>query len=103
MTWLSLLLGAIGVLAFIVGAIAYLKNAIDKATIDTLTKNAAALAERVKVLEATDARQTAQIEDLTRQNGMLLSQRPSAEAIALLAQALDDHDKRTMKILEAAS
>lgn len=93
----------IGLLAFAAGAIAWLKTSIDKATIDTLTKNAAALSDRVRLLEASDARKTAEIEGLKQQNALLASQRPSAEAIAEIHRDLTKHHADTMALLGKAS
>lgn len=98
---LGLVLGIIGVLAFAAGALAWLKNAVDKATIDTLTKNAAALTDRVRLLEASDARKTAEIADLRHDRDLLLAQRPSAEAIAEIDRKLTEHHTQTMHLLEA--
>lgn len=101
METIGLVLGIIGVLAFAAGALAWLKNAVDKATIDTLTKNAQALTERVRLLEASDERKSAEIEALRHTNDVLLAQRPSAEAIAELDHKLTTHHQQTMELLEA--
>jgi hypothetical protein len=106
--WIGLIGGAVGIIVALGGIAAYLGASKDKGTISTLEASNRALTERVAVLEAgareasaKEAVQSARIDALERENSSLLSQRPSAEAIAKIDAALASHDTETRALLQA--
>lgn len=87
------------VVALAAGALAYVKSSIDKATIVTLEKNADALEHRVEILEDENRQQATELAAVRKENAALLSQRPSADAIAELDRKLSEHDARMIQLL----
>lgn len=91
---------AIGIVLFLGTAIVYLRGSKDKGTIATLTRNNAALSERVAILEASDLAKATQIKALTTANMVLRNTVNSSELIADLRRDLNDHHHAAMEGLE---
>lgn len=94
--WLQVL-GALVLLVTFLGSTAvFLRGSADKGTIETLQHSNEALLQRVSILEGNEARLTARVEGLERENAMLLSQRPSAEVLLEIREGLVGyHDEIT--------
>lgn len=82
---------AVAVVVFLGAALVYLRGSKDKGTIETLSRNNAALNERVQVLEneavthkAEDAKNVARIAALEQEKSVLESVANSSEKIAQL-------------------
>jgi len=99
--FLSVVGPAIGVIGAVAAIVVYLKTSVDKGTIEALQRNAAALRDRVQLLESSDTAKTSQIESLQRENAILAAVPSSAEAIKVLDKKLTEHHTATMRILEA--
>lgn len=97
MEWLPT---AIGVVLFLGAATVYLRGSKDKGTIDTLTRNNAALAERVMILEASDLAKAKQIESLMAANIVLQNTVNSSELIRDLRVDLNKHHASAMEGLQ---
>lgn len=82
--WLQVLGALILVVTFVGSAVVFLRGSADKGTIETLERSNHALIERVGLLEANEARLTARVDSLERENSSLIAQRPSADAIAAI-------------------
>jgi hypothetical protein len=95
---------AISAVIFLGAAAVYLRGSRDKGTIATLTASNAALTERVKILETSDAAKTAEISGLVASNLTLQNTVNSSELIVDLRDAvltaLDDHHNAAMTGLE---
>lgn len=111
--WLTLAAAAIGVVVFLGSVVVFLRGSRDQGTIATLERSNHALTERVTVLENDAARDlverdrlTERVAALEHENEALRAQRPSAEAIASLARAVDaihaflvNHDREAKTML----
>lgn len=86
--WLQVLGALVLFVSFVGSAVVFLRGSADKGTIDTLERNNQALSERVGILESNEARLSARVALLERENTALLSQRPSAEVLAVIEHAL---------------
>jgi hypothetical protein len=111
--WLTLVAAAIGVVVFLGSVVVFLRGSRDQGTIATLERSNHALTERVTVLENDAARGvierdrlTERVAALEHENEALRAQRPSADAIAALAEVVSDnhsllatHDRETKTML----
>lgn len=91
---------AVGVVLFLGAATVFLRGSKDKGTIETLTRNNAALTERVQILEASDLAKTTQIQALTTANKVLQNTVNSSELINALRHDLTEHHTAAMEELE---
>ena len=98
--WLGIAGGVISIVVFLGAVTVYLRGSRDKGTIETLTKNNAALSERVRVLEDSEKRLETRLGVVERENAALKLQRPSAEAIEGLLLRVIQHDTETKAMLE---
>lgn len=103
MDWSWLPAGA-AVVLFLGSATVYLRGSRDKGTIDTLTRNNAALDERVKILEASEVANKARIDALTHANKVLTNTVNSSELIiafqSKVLDAIDNHHAAAMEGME---
>lgn len=99
MDWSWLPAGA-AVVLFLGAATVYLRGSRDKGTIDTLTRNNAALDERVKILEASDLVKQGKIDALTQANQVLTNTVNSSELIKALKVDLANHHAAAMTGVE---
>lgn len=93
LSWIPL---AISVVLFLGATAAYLRGSRDKGTIDTLTRNNTALAERVGLLERAESILTTRVGTLERENSVLRDIVTSAQAISDLTFALTAHHTESM-------
>lgn len=99
MDW-SWLPTGVGVVLFLGAATVYLRGSRDKGTIETLTRNNAALDERVRILETSEAANKLQIAALTQANRVLTNTVNSSELIIGLRADLEAHHVAAMEGLE---
>lgn len=99
MDW-SWLPTAVAVVVFLGAATIYLRGSKDKGTIETLTRNNAALDERVKILEASEASNKVEIEALKQTNRVLTNTVNSSELILGLQADLKAHHEAAMVGIE---
>lgn len=85
-------LGSVGaVVAFIAAALVFLKGSVYKGAIAALESTVSAQANELSTLQSSNASHTKEIERLTAENKVLLSQRPSSELIDELRKMLIEH------------
>lgn len=94
--WLPTFVASI---VFLGAAAAYLKNAKDKGTIDTLAKNNSALTERVELLEKDNGSLKARISVVEYENEVLRGLANSSAEIAALSDSLAEHHRQALTAL----
>lgn len=109
----SLITGVLAVIAltgFFGSVVVFLMGSKDKGTIETLTRSNAALNERVGLLEREKDDMKNRVSVLEAENAGLMAQRPSADAIAALAEQtqhldgrLNTHDAETKAMIAAST
>lgn len=102
------IIGSLILLATFVGAAAqFVRGSVYKgaiaalqSTVDTQDRNIKAQEQRIISLEQAEIANKATIESLKRENGILLSERPSADVLHDLNDKLEMHHKTTIRLLE---
>lgn len=89
------------VVGFLGAAAIYLRGSKDSGTIATLSKNNAALTERVTVLEKDASIKDAQIQALTTANQVLANTVTGAEKLDNVLRQLGEIDRNLQLLLEA--
>jgi hypothetical protein len=111
---LGALTGVIGVIVFLGAAVVYIRGSKDKGTIATLEASSRAQAGLIETMKEELAQERTarerlaiRVAALERENTSLLAQRPSAEAIAQIAEDVDSlrvalhaHDVSTKALLK---
>lgn len=110
MPWITFVLAVIGMTTFLGSVVVFLMGSKDKGTIDTLERSNKSLHERVGVLEGDNSDLKNRVTVLETENQALKAQRPSAEAIAALAEQtqhldgrLNTHDAETKAMITAST
>jgi hypothetical protein len=96
---LNLLLTVGGAVGLLAGVVAVFRTAYMKSTVEVLTQNNNALTERVKLLEAETAAQSARIEVYERENATLRS--ALGTAVADSVQRLTEELRSGLTRIEA--
>jgi UDP-N-acetylglucosamine 2-epimerase len=100
MTVLGYITGVIGIVLFLGTVVVYLSGSRDKGTIATLEASNRSLSERVSILEANETRLTSRVAHVEAENAELRAQRPSAEAIAGLAQQVTTIGEQMTEVID---